>query len=336
MRSPFQSVFQAVLLLFIPALAALATGCASTRPVAQPSAFGTELAGVDVGALPIFDGPTGLRTSWDSLVAACARADVVLIGEMHNHPVGLAVAARLYEQTANRKPNSAALSLEFFNRDQQAALDDYLAGLTDEAGFRESAGLNPGNYPAGHRAMVETARSLDQPVTASNAPRRYTTLARKEGYDRLRGLTDEQRRLFVVPEALTEGPYRDSFFELMSGMTGHGGAGAAEDEERTPEAQAEADEKAHEMVLGFFRSQNLWDATMAGAIAHAVRDGRAPVFHVVGQFHVDNGGGLAQRLRALLPDAEIIVVSMSDATDETRPEEDADRADWIIHVGPAE
>lgn len=323
-----------VLILLL--LAAVLSGCASTGRVELPQTAPATLAEVDLDALPIFDGPTGLRTSWDSLVAACSRADVVLIGEMHNHPAGLAVAARLYEQTARRKPNTAALSLEFFNRDLQASLDDYLAGLTDEEGFRKASGRTGGSYPAGHRAMVETAHELAQPVVASNAPRQYTRLARTDGFDRLRGLTAEQRRLFVIPASLTEGAYRDTFFAMMSGMTGHGGDNAQDSAEQTEEERAEAEAEAQEMVLGFFRAQNLWDATMAGAIAGAVDEDRSPVFHVVGQFHVDNDGGLTQRVRSMLPGAEVIVVSMSEETGAERTPEDEGRADWIIHVGPGE
>lgn len=44
------------------------------------------------------------------------------------------------------------------------------------------------------------------------------------------------------------------------------------------------------------------------------------------------GGGLTQRLRELLPDAKIIVVTMSEETSDKLPEDDADRADCIIHV----
>ncbi|MCB9838385.1 MAG: ChaN family lipoprotein [Phycisphaeraceae bacterium] len=320
---------------FLAVGALMIGGCASAGRTAGPPSAAATITGVDYGALPIFDGPTGLRTSWDSLVAACSRADVVLIGEMHGHPAGLAVAARLYEEVSARRPNTAALSMEFLERDRQTALDDYLAGITDESGFRHAAGRTDKNYPAGHRAMVEAAHEHGQPIVASNAPRRYVTLARKEGFDRLRELTAEQRRLFVIPESLTEGAYRDSFLEMMSGMTGHGSGDGADEQEQTPEERAEAEAAAKEMAMGFFRAQNLWDATMAEAIAHVAMQGRSPVFHVVGQFHVDHGGGLTERVRSLLPGSEVIVVSMSPENASERGEDEADRADWIVHVGPA-
>ena len=328
---------QATLVTALLLAAFIMTGCASGNRADSPHDFQTEIAQVDLDAIPIFNGATGERKTWDELVAASANADIVLIGEMHGHPVGLAIAALLYEQAATRNPDTAALSLEFFNRDKQWALDDYLAELTDEEGFRKAARLKPGNYPAGHRAMVETARRLNQPVIASNAPRQYTGVARKEGYDRLRELTEEQRRLFAIPDKLTEGRYRESFFDLMSGMVGHGKSDDSEaEDERTPEEIAEAEAELQEKVLGFFRSQNLWDATMAHAIVRAVAAGRAPIFHVVGYFHVASEGGLTLRLKEILPSANIIVITMTSEDGEELAEDEAGSADWIIHVGPHE
>jgi len=320
------------------ALLALAfvAGCASSQRadrLPQP-APAPATADIDTRALPIFEGHTGLPTSWDSLVASSARADVVLIGEQHGHPVGLAAAARLYEQVARRKPNTAALSMEFFERDEQAHLDDYIARITDEDAFRAASGRTGGNYPAGHRDMVETARELNRPVIAANAPRRYVRLARTGGFDRLRALTAEQRRLFTIPASLSEGSYRERFFALMSGMAAHS-APDGQSEDPTPQQRADAEARAQEMVLSFFRAQNVWDATMAHAIADAVRAGNAPVVHVVGQFHVDHDGGLLTRLCELLPDAEILTVTVSNETGPAMTEADRHRADRVIHVGPA-
>ena len=52
----------AFLLIVIAMIAFLfSTGCASTRRASETPAFQTTVAEVDLGALPIFDGPTGLR-----------------------------------------------------------------------------------------------------------------------------------------------------------------------------------------------------------------------------------------------------------------------------------
>lgn len=302
-------------------LASLLTGCQGSGNRADgPGSLDHpgRLAEVDVNSLHLFNGITGSEMNWDDLVHAAGEANVVFIGETHGHPIGLAAAARLWEQVAGGAPN-AALSLEFFERDQQVALDDYLDGVVeDEAAFRIASGRKASNYPPGHRAMVETAKAYGQPVIASNAPRRYVHLSRVDGYDSLSSLSDEQRRLFVIPESLTGGRYQEKFMEMM---TQHSG----EDDAQAATAEAEA----------YFRSQNVWDATMADSILRAVDDGRRPVVHVVGQFHCDYSGGTVSRIAEQRSDLLVWTISMVTAWSDVLREEDQGRADCVIYVGPA-
>lgn len=311
------------------------SGCAATRPGdgARPDPIAAQqrtLESLDPSTLTTIDGVTGEPLTWSEVVERAAEADVVFIGEMHGHPVGLAAAAALFDEVVALTPHSAALSMEFFERDEQAALDDYLTGVTDEEAFREAARRTNGNYPPGHRAMVEVARSAGVPVYAANAPRQYVRLARLEGFERLEELTPEQRRLFTIPGELSEGRYRDRFFEIMGGMRGHSDEG---DSELTEEERAAKEAEQREMILSFFRSQNVWDATMAETIAWALEDGRHPIVHVVGQFHSDFAGGTVERLRALAPEARILTISMVNTAAPAMRTKDKERADVLIHVG---
>lgn len=277
------------------------------------------LAEIDVAELKLFNGLNGAPMTWSQLVQAASEADVVLIGESHGHPVGLAAAARLWDEVSANSA-SAALSLEFFERDDQVALDDYLTGVTEsEDDFKAAAGRRGSNYPAGHRAMVETARANDQTVIAANAPRRYVSMARKEGFDALRELGQEQQRLFVVPESLTEGRYREKFFEMMQEHSGP----------ENPDAPPVDGE-------GFFRSQNVWDATMADSILRAAAAGARPVVHVVGQFHSDFSGGTVSRIGAQRSDLLVWTISMVTEDSSEFREEDLGRADCVIYVGAAD
>lgn len=275
-----------------------------------------EPAEVDVHALRLFNGMSGAAMSWDDLVRAASESDIVLIGEVHGHPIGLSAAAELFEQVAAGAA-TAALSLEFFERDEQLALDDYLTGVVKkEEDFLAAAGRRQSNYPAGHRAMVETAKAGGLPVIAANAPRRYVSIARLEGFDALRRLSEEQRRLFVIPESLTEGRYREKFFEMM-------------EEHADPEAPPVDGE-------GYFRSQCMWDATMADSILNEVAEGRRPVVHVVGQFHCDYSGGTVSRIAAQRSDVLVWTISMVTEWSDALREEDQGRADCVIYVGPRE
>lgn len=301
----------------------VAQGCAGRRTHEARLATGvltpTEL------AVSIFRGD-GRPADSIEVLDACADADVVVIGETHGHEVGLAFAAEVFEGVLQSSPR-AALSMEFYERDRQVALDDYLRGVIDGETFRASSGRTEGNDPAGHRRMLESARSAGVPVIAANAPRRYVTLARMEGYERLRGLSEEQRRLFVIPWRMPDGRYREDFFALMSGMFGDGSHG-----EEIPEAERAS------RVEAIFRSQSLWDATMASAIADAMERAR-PVVHVVGRFHSDfahaGGGGTVQLLRDVKPRARIVTLSVIDAGMErvsALRDEDRDRADFVVYA----
>jgi len=282
--------------------------------------------------LAMFNGHTAEAMSWDELVRIASEADVVLIGEQHGHQVGLTTAAALWEDTIEARAD-AALSMEFFERDEQIALDDYLTGITDKETFLNAANRSPGNYPPGHRAMVEAAKDAGRTVIAANAPRRYIRKISEGGFEAIQTLRPAQRSLVVLPESV-----RERFFEVMSEV--HGEEEDAEaDREPTPEeaeAAAREEAEARERIEAFFKSQLTWDATMTDSILRAVDRGYQPVVHVVGQFHTDFGGGIPNRLRESDSTLFVWTVSVVSEWSEELREEDEGRADCVIYVGPRE
>ncbi|MFG0242324.1 MAG: ChaN family lipoprotein [Phycisphaerales bacterium JB054] len=263
-------------------------------------------------AVRVFD-RQGEVSTWNEMLSGLADADIIVIGETHGHPLGLSAAAALWDDLLKTRPQ-AALAMEFFERDQQVALDDYLAGITDEEAFREAARRSQGNYPEGHRQMVEAAREAGRPVIAANAPRRYVRMTTPQGYERLTGLSDAQRRMFEPPAQLVEGRYRDEFFGLMSGG-GHG--------ESMPEG----------MVEKMYFSQQLWDSTMAASVVNATLRGSRPVVLVVGRFHADFDGATVEFIQNSRPDLTVRTVSVVDEASGTIAEEDVGRADYVFYVG---
>lgn len=266
----------------IVGLAVLATlfGCASDR---------ASVSGADHAsgfAVVLNDNPSGL----DEFVRAASDADVVLIGELHDAVPGQALAADVWDLVVAARPDSA-IAMEFFERDEQLMLDDYLAGyIKDEAEFKRLAGRTDSNYPAGHRRMVEAAKEHNRPVYAANAPRRYVRIARAEGYDALRKMPRDRQRLFKIPDPQPSGTYKETFYSMDFG---HGPLSA------DPE-NADA----------MFRSQSLWDATMADTVVRALKAGHGPVFLVVGAFHVMDDGGTKQLIRRARPRAKIVTFAV--------------------------
>lgn len=270
----------------------------------------------------IVKGDTGAAASWDEVISSTSGSEVVIIGENHGHPLGLATASKIWTDTLARA-DKATLSMEFLERDEQSHIDDYLAGLVDEKTFKASTGRTEGNYPPGHREMVETAKAGKRPVIASNAPRPQVRAASKDGYDKLRTLTPEQQRLVRIPDAIPTGRYYDDFVKVMSDP-----AAAHGPPPKTEEERQQAIEKA-------FRSQSLWDWTMADSVVKATSAGGTPVCHVVGRFHCDFQGGLVQAVQKLRPGTRVVVVSFVDDWSDTLREEDRGRGDYVIYVGPA-
>jgi len=305
-----------VLALAWVGVVALGAGCAASgsRTAATPPE--ALLDRVSAHEVTMFDGRTGQRLSPWLVVGRARAADAVLFGELHGHPVGLPVAAAIWEDVlagagGGQRP---ALLLEFFERDQQLALDDYLADQIDEDAFMERAGRSDSNYPDAHRAMVEATRVAGGAVLAANAPRRYVRLARTEGYDALRGFTDAQRATFVLPPD-EQGPadYRERFVRAMGGMgASHGGSGP----------------------LDFLRSQLVWDATMADSVARALRAGHEPVALVVGRFHVEFNGATRAFLERERPRAGVLSIVMVPSRSAMLADEDRGRGDVVVYVGP--
>lgn len=292
----------------------------------------------DPRSLAVFDGHAGHSIGWFDLVSRAAHADIVLIGEIHGDATAQAMLTTFWEDLAAYAP-TVWLALEFFERDQQTAIDDYLAGVTTEDEFRKVTGRNSANYPEGHRAMVERAKKLGRPVIAANAPRRYARLARTAGYERLSSLAPDTQRLFVIPESLTEGRYREEFEGLMRESLKAGSHTAAERKEQQDASRhGDTTREPHDLeekVRGYFRSQNLWDATMADSVTRPAMAGARPVVLVVGRFHTDHNGGLTDRIRSYSPNLRVLTISLSDeapSSDGTLRPDDSGRADAVVYL----
>lgn len=274
----------------------------------------------EVERVTLFDGRTGKQVSPYEAHYEARTADVVIFGELHGHPVGLPVAAAIWQDvlTAHERDRdeTPALLLEFFERDQQLAIDEYLAGMIEEEEFIQKSGRSASNFPEGHQAMFNATKDAGGVVIAANAPRRYVRLARTEGYDHLRAMSPAQRATFVLPRDET-GPkaYRDRFVDLMGGPDMSHGESGPED---------------------FLRSQLMWDATMADSVARALRAGHEPVALVIGRFHVEFDGATVEYLKRQRPGADVLTIVMVDRWSEELADEDKGRGDIVIYVGPAE
>jgi hypothetical protein len=115
MNRSIARVLLGALTLAVPVL----SGCQAPKREPEP---------VDPRSVAFFAGDASGVVPWEGVVAASAGSAVVVIGEIHGHPLGLDLAAELFEDILRANPR-AVLSMEFYERDQQTALDDYVAGI---------------------------------------------------------------------------------------------------------------------------------------------------------------------------------------------------------------
>lgn len=282
---------------------------------ATPSSSPVEYTTEHARHLPMFAGHDNIAVDWNDLLNAAAWADVIIIGELHDDAVGHAVQLAVVEDVLDRWPHSA-LSLEMLERDEQMLADDYLDNIIDvqtfiKLTFSEGWGRN-GRWSEWYQPIIDATKDAGGRVVAANAPRRYVRLARTHGYERLMQLSGPRRQHFDLPVRLKDDSYRQRFMNLMNDDNAHG------------ESKA---------LHAAFRSQSLWDATMAASIARAKRAGATKVVHLVGQFHSDFNGGLVQQLRGRLPRAKILVISMQQDEVQSLRDEDINRADIVIYTG---
>jgi uncharacterized iron-regulated protein len=267
-------------------------------------------------SLAMFHGPDGAPVDWNGLWNGVRWADIVVIGEQHDDANAHALQQAVWEETVAAWPGSA-VSLEMLERDEQPAVDAYLAGEIDEATFVERTGsrdwASEGTWGDFYQPVIDEARLAKAPVIAANAPREYVRRARTEGYGALAALPPEERALFSLPAADPPPTYRARFRDFMSG----GG-------------EREVDEARVDEVL---RSQRLWDATMADSIVRAL-DGlpaHAKVVHLVGQFHSEYDGGLVSEIQARAPGAKVLTVSVQRGEARALREEDRGKADVVVY-----
>ena len=222
------------------------------------------------------------------LVAALQDSDVIFIGEYHgnhaSHLLQMQLFAALHQQQASQ---ATILSMEMFNRDQQAILDRYMEGDIGERTLIDKAPTWK-NYRASYRPLVEYAKQHQIPVIAANAAADLIRCIGRQGSDYIDKLTAEEKR-YIASQPFAEVPnYKAKFMGFMAG------------------SNHLSRERAHQSYL----AQLARDNTMAEAIATALaQTPNSQVIHLNGTFHSAEHLGTVGALKRLNPDLKLSVIT---------------------------
>ncbi|MGD2071747.1 MAG: ChaN family lipoprotein [Gemmatimonadota bacterium] len=299
----------------------LSLGCAASAMAQDPSDPPSDTAYAP-GEYRVFTGD-GDPSSIDDLVAAMGPHSVVFIGETHDDPTGhllekvlLERAWAAYGPPARAEGGTArpvALSLEFFQRDVQPILDEYLEGLITEESFRNDSRPWP-RYETDYRPLIEFSKENGLDVIAANAPRRYVTRVTRHGRESLRDLGPRAlESLPPLPYGQPSEAYRNQWIQVISEVMEQEGTRCGVPVDNPP-----APPGSHANMGNQLHSQVLWDATMAWSVARYLESHPdALVVHMVGGFHVARGTGIPEHLETYRPGASYMIVML-------RPVEDID------------
>jgi uncharacterized iron-regulated protein len=323
----------------IAAISISVSACASTAQTVSP----------DAGAAPPAVGPlkniyeTALIKSSTGEVRTVEQAadelsgyDVVFFGEFHGHPGNHLQQMRIFQALHERNPDMA-LSMEQFERDTQASVDQYLAGEIGEQAMQDDA-RGWDNYEQSYRPLVEYAKHNGLPVIASNAPKGIVICVGKHGPEILDQIPQPDRGWVAEELHLGEGAYWDKYLHFIASSFTHGAGGKDSDTGHQGEKATETEipEEMLPMAKRSFSAQVTRDDTMAESIAkHLEQHPGRKVLHLDGNFHSASHLGTVERLKIRMPELKIAVINPIGVEDSNAPvwsEEDAATGDYILLI----
>ena len=256
----------------------------------------------------LYDGTNGNPASLMVAADAWKDADLIAFGELHGNPIGAKYQLELLKALAEQE-RPVALAMEFFERDTQPVLDAYLKGEIDNDTLKKKARQSRA-YDRTHGRLVDFCKEHDIPVIAANAPRRLVSAYRKqeEDFDTWKASLSEEDQGFLPEEtSVIEDAYHEKFMNLMGAARGG----------------------------SFFRSQSLWDDSMAEAMV----DFRAEhpnhrILFIVGGFHVTGGLGTITKYKLRRGKDDVRILAMTMDKDPSLPfrEEDLGTGDLVLKV----
>ena len=256
----------------------------------------------DKKAYQIFD-KNGKKTSYEKLLKAGEKADVVLFGEYHDNSVVHWLQLEFTKDLAQKK--DLVLGAEMLEADNQKQLDQYLKGEINQKQLDSSARLWK-NYKTDYKPLVDFAKEKKINFIATNVPRRYASLVFKKDLVALDSLSALEKS-WIAPLPIEFDINLPGYKGMMSMQGGHAG-------EKMPKAQA------------------IKDATMAYFI-NKNRKENSIFVHYNGTYHSDNYEGINWYLRKLDADIQIVTIAMVEQKDITKLEaEHYNKADFILVI----
>lgn len=243
------------------------------------SMFQTQLAFSQISEL--YNGQTLSKTNLSELVSKVQPGTLLLLGE--NHAVGAHRDQHMQILQALRaKGLKVSVGLEFVNYTDQALVDQYRTGVLEEADFLRAIKWVSGFSFDFYRSQLNfPLLSQGEKSLGLNIPRTVTSKISRDG---LASLLPED--LAVMPPGFALG--RDSYKQRFMDAAG---------------AHCKSPDNC-------FAAQCVWDDTMAWrSVDFLATHPEQVLVVVVGEFHVQFGGGIKHRVLQRLQGVNVVTLS---------------------------
>ena len=256
----------------------------------------------DKKAYQIFD-KKGKKSSYEKVLKAAEKSDVVLFGEYHDNSVVHWLQLEFTKDLAQKK--DLVLGAEMLEADNQKQVNQYLNGEINQKQLDSSARLWK-NYKTDYKPLVDFAKEKKFSFIATNVPRRYASLVFKKDLVALDSLS-AQEKSWIAPLPIAFDINLPGYKSMMGMQGGHAG-------DKMPKAQA------------------IKDATMAYFI-NKNRKENSVFIHYNGTYHSDNYEGINWYLKKLDAGIKIVTIATVEQKDISKLEaEHYNKADFILVI----
>src|SRR5699024_6514478 len=105
---------------------------------------------------------------------------VVLFGEYHNYSINHWLELKTAEALHRLKWDHLILGAEMFERDNQQAVTQYIAGIINKDSLTKEARMWQ-NFETDYLPLLNFAKRRHLKFVATNVPRRYAAMVAKQG-----------------------------------------------------------------------------------------------------------------------------------------------------------
>ncbi|HXY54347.1 MAG TPA: ChaN family lipoprotein [Nitrospirota bacterium] len=264
----------------------------------------------DKPAYRLYDGG-GTEMAYQDVLDRCAKSDILLFGELHEHPLVHWLQLELTRDLYEIKKDDLMLGAEMLEADNQLIVDEYLAGLVEHEHLVKEAKVWE-NYDTDYRPLVDVAKEHGLRFIATNIPRRYASLVARNGMKALEHLADEAKR-YIAPLPIVVDLSTPGYGQAMEIGMAHG---------------------SHMDAQNFVAAQAVKDATMA----YFILKNRRPkdlFIHYNGDYHSKDCGGICWYLKRQDPDITVRTISSFSKDTPVFDDDCKDAADIVLVVPTA-